>query len=170
MLFWSLASTDQTSNETDSTNKSLLEESNHFQDIILIDTIDNYKNLIYKHLTAVNWITKHCSEALYVVKLDDDVFVNIKPLSKHLVNKFGLNQIDSKFIYCSIMDEAKPRRHNSKWQVSYDTYPFEFYPRYCEGFSYITNMATVKLMQKQSKIIPRFWIDDGRLQYFYVCY
>ncbi len=165
MLFGNLAATDQTSNQTDATNKSLLEESNHFRDIIVIDTIDNYKNLIYKHLTAVNWITKHCPQALYMVKLDDDVFVNIKPLSKHLVNKFGLNPIDSKFIYCSIMDNAKPQRHNSKWQVSLDTYPFEFYPRYCEGFSYITNMATVKLMQQQSKIIPRFWIDDGRLKY-----
>ncbi len=29
-----------------------------------------------------------------------------------------------------------------------------------KGFSYITNMATVRLMHQQAKIIPRFWIDD----------
>lgn len=112
-------------------------------------------------MTVVNWIIEHCSEALYLVKLDDDVFVNIKPLSKHLVNKFGLNPIDSKFIYCNIVDNGLPARHNlSKWRVSYETYPFQYYPRYCEGFSYITNMATVRLMHQQSKIVPRFWIDD----------
>lgn len=121
------------SNHSEATLKSIHEESDHFRDMIMIDTVDNYKNLVYKHMTAVNWIIEHCPQALYMVKLDDDVFVNIKPLSKHLVNKFGLNPVDYKFVYCSIVDKAKPVRHESKWSVGYDEYPFKYYPRYCEG-------------------------------------
>ena len=138
-------------------------ESDLFNDIILIDTVDNYQNLVYKHLTLINWLTENCADARYVLKLDDDVFVNIKPLSKHLIGKFGVESPPprSHFMYCSICDQALPVRLNeSKWHVSYENYPFQFYPRYCEGFSYITNIATIRLMQQQSKIIPRFWIDD----------
>ena len=136
-------------------------ESDLYNDIIMIDTIDSYKNLIYKHLTVINWVTNYCSNAAYVMKLDDDVFVNIKPLITRIFTTFGLNPINSKFIYCHTIKMALPQRKNvSKWFVPFDSYPFEYYPQYCEGFSYITNVNTIKLMQKQSKIIPRFWIDD----------
>ena len=122
------------SNYSEETMKSIQEESDHFEDILMIDTEENYKNLVYKHMTAVNWIIENCPQALYMIKLDDDVFVNIKPLSKHLVNKFGLNPIDDKFLYCSIVDHNNPTREDSKWKVSYEEYPFKYYPRYCEGY------------------------------------
>ena len=116
---------------------NLYKESNLFRDIILIDTIDSYKNLIYKHLTAINWMVNHCSQALYMLKLDDDVFVNINPLSKHLVNKFGLDSTDSKFVYCSILQNIVPiTNYESKWKIDDDTYPFQHFPQYCEGNKY----------------------------------
>ncbi|RNA01910.1 beta-1-3-galactosyltransferase 5-like, partial [Brachionus plicatilis] len=100
-------------------------------------------------------------KATFVMKIDDDVFVNIKSLSKHLVEKFSIEPKSSKFIYCNINEMAYPMRKNaSKWYVDADTYPFTLYPKYCEGFAYITNVATMELMHEQSKIIPRFWIDD----------
>jgi len=141
--------------------KTLKLESDIYKDILMIDTYDTYQNLLYKHLTIINWVTEYCSNALYVMKLDDDVYVNIKPLSKHLLNKFGFDTSDTKFMYCNINEMALPvRQNNSKWYVDYDTYPFDYYPRYCEGFSYITNVPTMQLMLDQTKIIPRFWIDD----------
>ena len=153
---------DKAQNQSSSDFEKIKHESDLFNDIILIDTVDNYQNLVYKHLTLINWLIENCANARYVLKLDDDVFVNIKPLSKHLIGKFGVEPPShSHFMYCSICDQALPVRLNeSKWHVSYENYPFQFYPRYCEGFSYITNIATIRLMQQQSKIIPRFWIDD----------
>lgn len=144
------------------TDDSLLNlESSIYNDIIMIDTLDNYQNLIYKHLTLISWAVKYCSNAAFIVKLDDDVYINIKSLSKHLLTKFGQNPVDSKFMYCHVIHDALPIRKNvSKWFVSNETYPFEYYPQYCEGFSYITNVPTIKLMLEQSRQIPRFWIDD----------
>jgi hypothetical protein len=136
-------------------------EAEAHKDILMIDTIDTYQNLFFKHLTVVNWVVENCAQAAYVVKLDDDVFVNIKKLGKHLITKFGDKPVDSQFVYCNVNEMALPMRSNdSKWYVDYDTYGFDYYPKYCEGFSYITNVATLKLMHSQSKIIPRFWIDD----------
>lgn len=149
------------SDDKNGTFLTIKSESHLLKDIIVIDTVDNYKNLIYKHLTVVNWVLKYCSKATFVMKIDDDVFVNIKSLSKHLVEKFSIEPKSSKFIYCNINEMAYPMRKNaSKWYVDADTYPFTLYPKYCEGFAYITNVATMELMHEQSKIIPRFWIDD----------
>lgn len=114
------------------------------------------------------------------MKLDDDVFVNMRPLTSHLINLLDENPLDTKFIYCHAINMAKPQRKNiSKWFVTDESYPFEYYPRYCEGFSYvsvlirnkfiiiytwyivtfekITNVNTIQLMQQQSKLIPRLF-------------
>lgn len=141
--------------------QTIKKENDIHKDILMVDIVEDYKNLIYKHLAIVNWVVKYCSSATYIIKLDDDVFVNIKPLSKHLISHLGLNYINSKFMFCNIVEKGKPsRQRDSKWFVSYNTYPFDYYPRYCEGFSYITNVPTMKLMYHQAKMIPRFWIDD----------
>lgn len=140
---------------------SIKKEADLYQDILMTNIVESYQNLLYKHLTVVNWIIKYCSKATYIIKLDDDVYVNIKPLSRHLLTHLGSNYIDSKFMYCNIVDKAIPVRSlDSKWYVNYNQYPFDYYPRYCEGFSYITNLVTLKLMHQQSNIIPRFWVDD----------
>ncbi len=155
-------------NNSTTTNDIIKQESDNYKDIIMIDTIDTYQNLFYKHLTVINWIMDNCQNATYVIKLDDDVFVNVKKLTRHLIDKFGMDSNNnskeneqSKFLYCNVNDMALPIRENSsKWYVDYDTYGFDYYPKYCEGFSYITNIATLRLMHAQTKIIPRFWIDD----------
>ena len=142
-------------------NKLLENEARIYNDIIMIDTPDIYHNLVYKHLALINWVLEYCTNADYVIKLDDDVYVNIKPILTHLVDKFGAFPKEAEFIYCNNIEMASPVRNtSSKWFVNTDEYPFKFYPRYCEGFSYITNVPTIRLMREQSNLIPRFWIDD----------
>ena len=85
-------------------------------------------------------VVEYCSNAAYVMKLDDDVFVKIKPLITHLFELFGTSPVESKFIYCNKIKMAKPDREiKSKWFVSSNSYPFEYYPNYCEGFSYVSS-------------------------------
>ena len=74
------------------------------------------------------------------MKLDDDVFVNMRPLATHLFELFGQSQLNSNFIYCHTINMATPQRksHGNKWFVSFDSYPFQYYPRYCEGFAYVS--------------------------------
>ena len=160
--FFVLGTNSKHSSDYQASMNAIKQEADRYNDIIMIDVVDNYQNLLYKHLTVVNWIVNYCPKADYVMKLDDDVFVNIKALSKHLLAHLGLNYSNSlKFMYCSIVNKGGPARDNdSKWYVSNDAYPFDLYPRYCEGYSYITNVATLKLIHQQSRIIPRFWIDD----------
>ncbi len=160
--FFVLGTSSKHSNDYQASLDVIKQEADRYNDIIMIDVVDSYQNLLYKHLTVIDWVVKHCPRANFVMKLDDDVFVNIKALNKHLLVHLGLNYSNSfKFMYCSFVDKGVPARvKDSKWYVNNDEYPFDLYPRYCEGYSYITNVATLKLIHQQSRIIPRFWIDD----------
>ena len=70
----------------------------------MVDLDDQYKNILYKHLTIYDWLMKNCHQLSYFIKMDDDVFVNLKRLSKHLIVNFGLEnsmKISKPFIFCN---------------------------------------------------------------------
>jgi len=48
------------------------------------DFQDTYRNLTYKGVAALRWISRYCSHARYVLKTDDDIFVNAFNLLRHL--------------------------------------------------------------------------------------
>lgn len=58
------------------TNNVVARENEVFQDIVIADFIDSYRNLSYKALTAFYWLNKYCNNVKHIVKTDDDVFVN----------------------------------------------------------------------------------------------
>lgn len=62
----------------------LREESVTYHDIVVADFVDSYRNLSYKALTAMHWIREYCKGAKYIVKTDDDVFINIFALDRFL--------------------------------------------------------------------------------------
>jgi beta-1,3-galactosyltransferase 1 len=141
-------------------NELIVNESNTYQDIVLIDTLDTYKNVIYKSLAGVKWINEFCPTSIFYVKMDDDVVLNIFPLLSRLYFKFGLN-----YSRGLMYGEVRPnvwsiRTTNAKWYVENEKWPFQFYPKHYPGYAFIANFQTMKIIYEQSKMIPRFWIDD----------
>ena len=59
---------------------ALHEENNEWQDIIQDDFIDSYRNLTLKTVMGLRWAANNCPDAQYVMKTDDDVYVNIEGL------------------------------------------------------------------------------------------
>lgn len=55
-----------------------------YQDIVQEDFVDSYKNLTYKGLMALKWISVYCPQADYILKVDDDIMVNTFTLINHL--------------------------------------------------------------------------------------
>jgi hypothetical protein len=138
----------------------LEKEADEFGDLIMIDLNENYTNIVQKHFGLVEWSIDYCSNVSYVIKLDDDVFVNIKLLLRNILTNEELSSRE-KFIYCNNIEHAKPiKDKESKWRVDDKLYPFDIYPPYCEGYAYITNIKTLREMRAQTEIIPKFWIDD----------
>ncbi|VDI64973.1 Hypothetical predicted protein [Mytilus galloprovincialis] len=66
--------------------KELEEENFQTVDIILGSFKDTYDYLIYKTMMSFQWATKHCRNAQFVMKTDDDVYVHIPEL-KRVINE-----------------------------------------------------------------------------------
>lgn len=69
--------------------KQLEEESSAHGDILQAAFLDTYRNLTLKTLSGLNWAHKHCPTARYVLKTDDDVFVNVPELVSELIWRGG---------------------------------------------------------------------------------
>ncbi|XP_022366240.1 beta-1,3-galactosyltransferase 4 [Enhydra lutris kenyoni] len=68
---------------------NLMREAAAQGDILQAAFRDSYRNLTLKTLSGLNWANKHCSMARYILKTDDDVFVNVPELVSELIRRGG---------------------------------------------------------------------------------
>lgn len=59
-------------------------EFNMYNDIVQENFADSYRNLTYKGVMAMKWISEYCSHAKYVLKTDDDIITNTFIILRHL--------------------------------------------------------------------------------------
>ncbi|KAG8235631.1 hypothetical protein J437_LFUL014889 [Ladona fulva] len=147
-----------------SLQQKIIEEDQMNEDIIQGYFFDSYRNLTYKHVMGLKWATYFCSQANYVLKTDDDVFVNIPALVRYLSDPFSSNNLKAfpkKYILCSRQDQARVRRsYRSKWHVKPREYGSSVYPSYCSGSMILYSYKVVTQLYQRAQVTPYFWIDD----------
>ncbi|ELT90318.1 hypothetical protein CAPTEDRAFT_101296, partial [Capitella teleta] len=128
-----------------------------YGDILEEDFEDTYHNLTYKGIAAFKFISQYCNNAPYIVKTDDDVFVNMYSLQNHLMQLkdagFKSNLILCKFAYHRV------ERHG-KWAISKEVFPGDRYPRYCSGLGYVFSIDVVPQLYNASFYEKFFWVED----------
>lgn len=103
-----------------------------YKDIVQGNFIDTYKNLTYKHVMGLQWATQYCSNVKFVLKIDDDIFVNVEEL-KVLLKNFS-SKVEKDLIACRLNYNLMVQRNkHSKWFLSRDEYKQDKYPPYCSG-------------------------------------
>ncbi|GBP04841.1 Beta-1,3-galactosyltransferase 5 [Eumeta japonica] len=148
--------------ETENTTvaRTVQMESATFRDIVQGNFIDSYRNMTYKHMMGLKWATHHCPTARYVLKTDDDLFVNMGALRIFLMDKLLPRQTKNR-IFCEVLSNVGVIRNvSSKWMVTMKEYPEDRYPKYCSGFSVLYTRDVVPQLLKASQNIPLFWVDD----------
>ena len=161
----------------------LEKEDAQYSDLIQGNFLDSYRNMTYKHVMALKWVTYHCpskifckifhnyynymkntlfsvTDARYILKLDDDVFVNVLALLEFLnrgLSPWGARRL----ILCDSISTSKVKRSwRSKWRVSPKEYPGQEYPSYCAGWAILYSPDAVFLLYREAQKEPFFWIDD----------
>merc|ERR1719419_1510829 len=141
--------------------KKLKNESERFHDIVQEDFHDSYRNLTYKAIAGLKWVTQNCAKAKFVLKVDDDIFVNTFSLLRHLRNLDKYGATKEKLILCHVWYKMQVIRDtNSKWHVPKEDYRPDFYPTYCSGSAFILGMDLVETMFNISFDTQFFWVDD----------
>ncbi|XP_045210108.2 beta-1,3-galactosyltransferase 1-like [Mercenaria mercenaria] len=139
--------------------ESVLQENSVYHDIIKEDFVDTYMNLTYKTIMGFKWAATKCMHASYVMKTDDDMFVNIPNVLK--IFKGPNIEILQTTVVGACNAKARPiRNRKSKWFASEDSYPEKFYPGFCSGTGYVTSMHVANEVYKISPSVPFFHLED----------
>jgi hypothetical protein len=138
-------------------------ESRVHEDVVQGNFKDAYRNMTYKHVMALKWFVYNCPNAPFLLKTDDDVFVNTPLLLNYLETPSPSHQRfhRGKLLFCVEVGHAKVKRtFRSKWRVSYKEYRQTHFPNHCPGFSILYSSDIVQQLYLKAQKIPYFWIDD----------
>ncbi|KAK3577726.1 hypothetical protein CHS0354_002940 [Potamilus streckersoni] len=136
-------------------------ESSLHKDIVQGNFLDTYHNLTHKGVLGYRWISEFCPQVKFVLKVDDDVFVNVFKLLSDMSNSY---KADKRTIRCYFRENGTSpiMRKNSKWKVNdWEFRNMTHFPvSYCNGFFVILTSDIIKEMYQSSRKTPFFWIDD----------
>ncbi|KAJ8041070.1 Beta-1,3-galactosyltransferase 1 [Holothuria leucospilota] len=141
-------------------------EAQKFEDIVQEDFVDSYLNLTVKTIMGLKWVTKFCPRARFVLKIDDDMSLNIDRLLAYLRRSPMKNFFGGKAA------ESFPvlRDTREKFYVPWSLYPEEKYPPYCVGLGYVMSTDLVYKLYYRALTTPLFPWEDvymGMLLKFY---
>uniref|UniRef100_A0A7M5TZN8 Hexosyltransferase n=1 Tax=Clytia hemisphaerica TaxID=252671 RepID=A0A7M5TZN8_9CNID len=131
--------------EDENLSSSLKEESRLSKDIVFGNMMENYRNLTMKTKLGLKWAFYECKTS-YVLKTDDDVFVNPVVLVE------WLKKAPRKNLYTGWCNSNSPvdRKPNSKWYISHEVYQSTTFPPYCLGGGYLISSDVLASVIKLS--------------------
>ena len=135
----------------------ILNEGNKYQDILQISTVDRSDNLSAKSLAFFGWAREFCTNIEFLLKCDDDVFVNILQLYK-LLSDIETNH---NVIIGHVISNARPIKNKlHKWYISKENYSKYYYPKYISGSAYLIPFNVAQRVYEQSKATKTFQLED----------
>ncbi|XP_026472950.1 N-acetyllactosaminide beta-1,3-N-acetylglucosaminyltransferase 2-like isoform X3 [Ctenocephalides felis] len=164
-------------NDTDFELQHLVDiESEQYQDIIQENFIDSYNNLTLKSVMMLKWVSSHCSHSVqYLMKVDDDMFVNVNKLIYELKclnlkntsntnlasnSSFNSNK-NNHLLMGSLIKGAKPIADSAnKWYSPQYMYSGKVYPPYLSGTGYVMSIETANTLYKTALVTPIFHLED----------
>ena len=139
------------------------QESAMYKDIVQGSFTETYHNLAYKHVMSLKWSIQlqTCVKVKAVIKVDDDVFINMYQLDRFMRDTYVKDSSRGKYLYCNIFPNAHPYRiKSSKWYISHQEIPAWQWPVFCQGFAYITSPDVAGLLYRASPFTKLVWLDD----------
>ncbi|XP_057368424.1 beta-1,3-galactosyltransferase 5-like [Daphnia carinata] len=131
------------------------EESKTYGDIIQVEIPDFYENLSMKMAAFLNWLYKNCANVDFVLKVDDDVYVNVHNLALFIQSYRQFNH--SIFGVASV--PFTPDR-DGKWKVTYQEWPWNTYPSYFGGPAYLLHGTAILPLLAACQTTPMISLED----------
>eukprot|EP00095_Tigriopus_kingsejongensis_P004281 maker-scaffold2020_size22516-snap-gene-0.6 protein:Tk04281 transcript:maker-scaffold2020_size22516-snap-gene-0.6-mRNA-1 annotation:"udp- c:betagal beta- -n-acetylglucosaminyltransferase 5a" len=139
------------------------DEADLHLDIVLTNHQDTYENLSLKTLSALQWFQDHCSQAQYLVKVDDDVFIQIPRLHRFLtgLSRSPIHGQGQKVILGNVASGWAPSRViDSKYYISPLQYNETNYPSFVTGPSYAISGSAIPALLELAWGHPYVSLED----------
>ncbi|XP_043482248.1 beta-1,3-galactosyltransferase 1-like [Leptopilina heterotoma] len=135
----------------------LAHEQKIFDDIVRCNVYDSYTNLTLKTISILEWVDRYCFNVNFVLKTDDDVFLNMPRLLTFVRLRLKLNNV----IFGKISPHTKPHRNKeNKYYVPIIQYKFSEYPPFVTGPAYLLSGNSVHRLHKESLNTPFLKLED----------
>ena len=153
-----LGKLDELSEQKSGISQSAIEnEAHRFKDIVQGNFLEAYRNLTYKHIMGLKWSVENCDHVSYIMKMDDDIVINLYEVLDKLEN-IVINNSIAGYVFENMLPIRDPA---NKWFVTKDEFADDSYPRFLSGWLYVTTYSVIsKLMEQANSHSKYFWIDD----------
>ncbi|XP_017290466.1 N-acetyllactosaminide beta-1,3-N-acetylglucosaminyltransferase 2 [Kryptolebias marmoratus] len=128
------------------------------KDLLQWDYRDTFFNLTLKEVLFLEWFSKHCPGSQYVLKGDDDVFVNTLRIIDFLK---GLSEVEAKDLFIGdVISNASPHRDRKlKYFIPESVFEGQ-YPQYAGGGGYVLSGELALRLYNISQQVVLYPIDD----------
>ncbi|XP_035658380.1 beta-1,3-galactosyltransferase 1-like [Branchiostoma floridae] len=147
---------------TDDSNlqRKLVEESQTYGDLVQMDSYESYENLTLKTISALKWTSINCKQAKFVMKTDDDMFVNYPRLVRILAEYSQTAGQENLMLGCVVSWAFPERTPGKKWYMDPSIFPHWLYPSYCIGAGYVISSDVAHKLYMTSLKVPVVQIED----------
>ena len=125
--------------------------------ILQLNITDEYDHLTIKSLSGLLWLVKYCPKSSYMIKCDDDSYLNVKYIMKYLAQLTPNTERIHGFVY------NHPRvMRTGLWAVSKEVHTKDYYPDYCSGNNYVipTSVVSKLLVCHYQQYTTHLHIED----------
>ncbi|XP_065834392.1 beta-1,3-galactosyltransferase 5-like [Oscarella lobularis] len=147
----------------ESVNDAVEVEKCLHKDILTVDAIESYWNLTRKKVAAFDWIQSRF-RFNFILKTDDDVFVNVRRAIDWLTHNPIIASSQGKSIYAGycILYRMEVNRNPvlNKFALTKSEYAGDKFPPYCWGVGYFLSYDVFLAIQKVVLRDVQFKIED----------
>lgn len=136
--------------------KRLQTENEVFNDIIRFGFKENYFKLTYKTVAMLEFVMKRCSNAKFLIKVDDDTFLNV-PNALEFIQK---QKNTTRSIFGQISDGVPQRYNVDKYYLNKKEFSGDSFPPYYYGGLYMITGDLVMDLYYTALDTPFFKLED----------
>ncbi|XP_015684445.1 beta-1,3-galactosyltransferase 4-like [Protobothrops mucrosquamatus] len=136
---------------------ALEHEAAEYSDLLQARFADTYANLTLKTLAMLGWAVAHCPAAHFLVKADDDVFLNLPALARRLDQLASLPAAYLGQVYSNV---APIRNPQSRHYVPTSLYLEPTFPPYCSGTAYVLSAPAAAAVLGAAHQLPLLPVED----------
>ena len=144
-------------------NHLVIQEAAVHKDIVIGNFNDTFRNLYKKMILSIEWPLEQNCSASYVLKTDEDCFVNVGNLL-HWLNSYHVIN-GTRPIYAGRVQIGMPviRDENSRYFVSEKEFPKPYFSPYASGGGYVFSGTLLPLLSIAAETSPLFPNEDALL-------
>lgn len=139
--------------------QKVVDEAERHGDVAMLPYVDTYRNLTYKYVYGMKWTMDNCGSARYVVKMDDDMVINLTKLLAYLKSE---KLPEKPAFHCLVwVNMMVDRNTKSPWYLSRNVYRKNIFPRYCSGSTVLFDSTLMEALYNASFLVPFMSVDDA---------